>query len=110
MDELEDIKNRKLEDLKNSQLEQLQQQSQEEEQMKQQIAQLEITVKKALTKEALQRYGNLKAGFPEKAIQLLVILAQALQSGQVTKIDDDNLKEILKKISPEKKEIKIKRV
>ena len=91
-------------------MEQFQQQSQEEEQMKQQIEQLEAIVKQALTKEALERYGNLKAAFPDRAVQLLVILTQAIQSGQVTRIDDNTLKEILKKITPEKKDIKIKRV
>lgn len=110
MNELEEIKKRKLEELKKTQLEQFQQQSQEEEQMKQQIEQLEAIVKQALTKEALERYGNLKAAFPDKAVQLLVILTQALQSGQIKNIDDNTLKEILKKISPEKKDIKIKRV
>jgi|TARA_B100001964_G_C13816581_1_gene415403 programmed cell death protein 5 len=110
MDKLEEIKKRKLEELKNAQLGQLQQQTQEEEQLKQQIQQLEMIVKQALTKEALERYGNLKAAFPERAVQVLVILTQALQSGQITQVDDDTLKEILKKISPEKKDIKIKRV
>ena len=110
MDELEEIKKRKLEELKNAQLGQMQQQSQEEEQMKQQLEQLEITVKQAFTKEALQRYGNLKTAFPERTVQLLVVLAQALQSGQISKIDDNTLKDILKKITPEKKDIKIKRV
>ena len=110
MDELEEIKKRKLEELKNSQMDQMQQNANEEEQMKQQIDQLEVIVKQALTKEALQRYGNFKAAFPDRAVQLLVILAQAIQSGQITKIDDDTLKEILKKISSEKREINIKRV
>jgi|TARA_B100001964_G_C14237318_1_gene603123 programmed cell death protein 5 len=110
MDELEEIKKRKLEELKKAQLGQLQQQANEEEQLKQQIQQLELMVKQALTKEALQRYGNLKSAFPERAVQLLVILANAIQSGQINKIDDNTLKEILKKLSPEKKHIKIKRV
>ena len=110
MDELEEIKKRKLEELKNAQLGHMQQQVQEEEQLKQQLQQLEAIVKQAFTKEALERYGNLKAAFPDRAVQLLVILAQAIQSGQITKIDDDALKEILKKLSPEKKDIKIKRV
>ncbi|MDP6265465.1 MAG: DNA-binding protein [Candidatus Woesearchaeota archaeon] len=110
MSELDEIKQRKMEELKQSQLEQSQQQSLEEDQIKQQIAQLEIMIKQALTKDALQRYGNLKTASPDKAVQVLVILAQALQSGQITKVDDDTLKEILKKITPEKKDIKIKRV
>ena len=110
MDELEEIRRRKLSELRAAQLEKIQQQAKEEEQLKQQIEQLETIVKQALTKEALQRYGNLKAAFPDRAVQLLVILAQAIQSGQINKIDDNTLKEILKKISPEKRDVKIKRI
>ena len=109
MDELEEIRKIKLAELRAVQLGKMQQQSQEEEQLQQQIQQLEIIVKQALTKEALQRYGNLKAAFPDRAVQLLVVLAQAIQSRQITKIDDNTLKEILKKLIPEKKNINIKR-
>ena len=87
----------------------MQQQAQEQQQLQQQIQQLEIMVKQALTKEALERYSNLKTAFPDRAVQLLVILAQAIQSGQITKIDDNTLKEILKRLTPEKREFKIKR-
>ena len=110
MSDLEEIRKRKLEELKTQQLESFQQQAQEQEQLKQQIQQLEAIVKQALTKEALERYGNLKSAFPDRAVQLLVILAQAIQSGQLTKIDDKTLKEILKKLTPKKKDFKIKRV
>ncbi len=110
MDELEEIKKRKLAELRAAQLNQLQQQAQEQEQLQQQIQQLEMIVKNIMTKEALQRYGNLKTAFPERAVQLLVILAQAIQSGQINKIDDNTLKEILKKLSPQKKDSKIRRV
>jgi len=109
MDELEEIRKRKLAELRAAQLERIQQQAQEEEQLKQQIGQLEIIVKQALTKEALQRYSNLKTAFPNRAVQLLVILAQAIQSGQISKIDDNTLKEILKKLSPKKRDVEIKR-
>lgn len=87
----------------------MQGQASEEEQLKQQVAQLEVMVKQAFTKEALERYGNIKTAYPETAVQLLVVLAQALQAGQLTTIDDNTLKEVLKKITPEKKDIKIKR-
>lgn len=110
MDGLEEIRKRKLQELRKRQLEQMQQQAQQEEQLNQQIHQLEAIVRGALTKEALERYGNLKAAFPDKAVQLLVILAQAIQSGQISKIDDKTLKEILKRLTPEKKEFKIKKV
>ncbi len=107
---LEEIRKKKLEELRINQLEQLPQQAQEEEQLKRQIEQLEMIVRQALTKEALQRYGNLKVAFPDRAVQLLVILAQTIQSGQINKIDDNTLKEILKKLSPKKRDVKIKRV
>ena len=103
MDELEGIRRRKLEELKKQQLHQMQ----EGQQLQQQVQQLEDIVKQVLTKEALERYGNLKTAYPDRAVQLIVILAQAIQSGQVTKVDDDMLREILKKLTPKKKEFKI---
>ena len=109
MDEMEEIRKRKLHELRKNQLEKIQQQSQEEQQLQQQIHQLESMVKQVLTREALQRYSNLKTAFPDRAVQLLVILAQAIQSGQISKVDDNTLREVLKKLSPEKKEFNIKR-
>lgn len=101
MDEIEKIRENKLEELQAKQQEQLQ--------LQQQIQQLEAMVKQFLTKEALQRYGNLKAAHQEKAIQLLVILSQLIQQQKIKgKVDDTQLKEILKQITPEKKEFKIK--
>ncbi len=110
MSELDEIRKKKLEELKNLQQAKSQEQAQEEMQMQQQIQQLEAVVKQAQTKEALERFGNLKAANPEKAVQLLVVLAQAMQQGQIQKVDDNTLKEILKKITPKKKDINIKRV
>lgn len=109
MDELERIKKRKLEELQKQQEQAINQQFQEQAQLQQQIQQLELIVKQVLTKEALERYGNLKTAHPEKAVQLLVVLGQAIQSGQITKIDDNKLKEILKKLTPPKKDFKIRK-
>jgi DNA-binding TFAR19-related protein (PDSD5 family) len=110
MDELDQIRKKKADQIRRNQFEQLQQHSQEQDQLQQQIQQLENAVKQAFTKEALERYGNLKIAYPDRAVQLLVILSQAIQSGQINIVDDKMLKEILKKINPEKKEINIKRV
>ena len=110
MDELEEIKKKKLAELQNQQEEALQQAG-EQQQMQAQLEQLEIVVKQFLTKEALQRFGNLKAAHQDKAVQLLVILGQAIQQGQIKeKITDEKLKEILKQLQTGKKEFKIKRV
>ena len=81
---------------------------QEELESQQKIQQLETIARQVLTKEALQRYGNIKAAHPEKAAQLLLVIGQAVQSGQINKIDDDQLKEILIKLTPEKKDFKIR--
>ena len=84
---------------------------QEQAQMQQQIGQMESIVRQFLTKEALERYGNLKTAHHEKALQLLVVLLQAIQKGQIKgKIDDSMLKKILEQLTPKKKEIRIKRV
>ena len=107
MSDLDEIRKKKLEELMSSQQEQLQEQAQ----VQQQVDQMETVVKQFLTKDALTRYGNLKAAHKEKALQLLVVLLQAIQKGQVQdKIDDTLLKKILGEITPKKKEIKIKRV
>jgi len=105
MDELKALRKKKLEQLQHQQKEQSQEQQNQE-----QLEQLEGMVKQVFTKKALERYGNIKAAIPERATQIIVILTQAIQSGQITKIDDNTLKEILKKITPKKKEINIKRV
>ncbi len=105
MDELEEIRRRKLEEI---QRRQIQQQFQEEAQLRQQVDQLEQIVRQNLTKEALQRYGNLKTAHPEKAVQLLVILAQLIQNG-AERIDDGMMKRILVRLAPQKKEFKLNR-
>jgi len=109
MDELEKIRKKKLEQLQSMQQGNIQNQMQEEAQAQEQIEQLEALVKQKLTKDALQRYGNVKAAHPEKAVQLLVVLAQAIQQGQIDQVDDNTLKQILIKLTPEKKDFKIKR-
>ena len=88
---LEEIRKRKIESLQ----QQAQKQAEEETQLQSQIQQLEEIVRRALTKEALQRYGNLKTAHPEKAVQLLVVVANAIQTQNIKTIDDNQLKEIL---------------
>lgn len=90
-DRLEEIRKRKIESLQ----QQAQKQAEGEAQLQAQIQQLEEIVRRALTKEALQRYGNLKTAHPEKAVQLLVVVANAIQTQNIKAIDDKQLKEIL---------------
>lgn len=111
MPTFDEVRKKKLEDLMRLQQEKLQQQAQEQAQIQQQIEYMEDVVRQYLIKEALVRYGNLKTAHQEKALQLLIVLFQAIQKGQIkSKIDDSTLKKILEQLTPKKKEIKIKRV
>ena len=105
MDELEGIRKKKLEALQA----QYEQEQKEQQAFEQQREQLESIVKAQMTKEAISRYGNLKVAHPEKAVQALVVLAQLLQQNKITMIDDTILKDVLLKLTPPKKEFKIKR-
>ena len=110
MPSLDEIRKKKLEEMMQAQQEKLQQHAQEQTQVQQQIELMENVVKHALTKEALARYGNLKTAHQEKALQLLVILFQAIQKGQIqSKIDDSTLKKVLEQLTPKKREFKIHR-
>lgn len=110
MDELEAIRQRKLAELQQNLQSQMVQQAQEEEQLRSQIDQLESFVKPRLTREALSRYGNIKTAFPDKAVQVLVILYQAMTKRNIKEINDEELKELLKELEPKKKEFKIKKI
>ncbi len=103
-DELEEIRQKKLIEL---QKERFQKQIQEQAQLQKQIEQLEALIRTKLTKEAISRYGNIKAAHPEVAVQLLLVLAQLIQTQPIESIDDDELRQILQKILPEKRETKI---
>lgn len=103
MPTLEEIRKRKLQQMMAAQNESMQQQVQ----LQEQIAQLEMAVRQHMTKEAVLRYGNIKAAHPEKAIQSLVVLSQLLQSGRLQNIDDVTFKKILEQLTPRKREIKI---
>ena len=110
MHEIDEIKKKRLEELKRLRQTSYHQQVQEDMQIQGQINQLESFVRQYFTKEALSRYGNLKTAHPERAVQILLMIAQAIQSKQIKIIDDKMLKEILLKTSPQKKEFKIKKI
>ena len=111
MPSLDEIRKKKLEELMRAQQQKSQQQAEEQAQIQQQIEVMETAVKQFFTKEALARYGNLRAAHQEKAIQLLLILFNAIRSGQLkNKISDQELKSVLERFTPKKKDIKIKRV
>ncbi len=78
--------------------------------LQQQILQIENQTKLYLDKQALSRYGNIKAANPEKALQITIMLHKAIQSGQINqKLTDSQFKEILIQIQNTKKDFKFKR-
>ena len=108
---LDEIRKKKIEELMRLQQDKAQQESQEQAQVQQQVEMMENAVRQFLDKDALARYGSLKTAHQEKALQLLMILFNAIRSGQLKeKITDQQLKKLLERFTPKKKEIKIKRV
>jgi programmed cell death protein 5 len=112
MDELEQIRKQKLaamqQEMSNNQNNQIQQHAE----MQQQMEMLEGVIKQHLSSEALVRFGTIKLAHPEKAVQVMVIIAQLLKSGKIPnnqKISDEQFKELLRMMTPEKKEFTIKR-
>jgi programmed cell death protein 5 len=106
-EELEAIRKRKLIEL---QQRLLQEQETAEERKKFEMEKQAI-LRRILTPEARQRLTNLKMVKPEFASQLELQLIQIVQQGRVSiPIDDEQLKEILRRLQIGKKEIRIRRI
>ncbi len=109
MNELDEIKRRKLAELQAGQENSLQEQAREQAEFQQKVNELESVVKQLFTKEALERYGNIKAADPDKALRIITVIGQLIQSGRVGTITDEMLKSLLKQLAPKKRDIKINR-
>lgn len=105
--ELEELRKRKLLELQRRMT-----QEQQRIQMEQQIeVQKQAVLRKILTSKARQRLTNLKMVKPEFAEQLEIQLITLAQQGKVIiPITDEQLKDILMKIQPRRRDIKIRRV
>lgn len=96
MDDVEEIRKRKILEL--------QEHIYREQKKEEQYQQIEQIAKSKLTKDALNRFGNINAAYPELAQQVVLLLAQA----EKKVINDDELKRLLMIINKEtKREIKI---
>ncbi|MFQ6060982.1 MAG: DNA-binding protein [Thermoplasmata archaeon] len=105
-EELEALRKRKLQEL------QLQQQQRmaEEAQAAQLEAQRQAILRQILTPEARERLGRIQLAHPEVAEGVANQLILLAQSGRVqSAIDDATLRQILRKILPKKREIRIER-
>ena len=105
-EELDAIRRRKLMELQNAQDQALAQQQMREQQM----AQRQTILRQILTPEARERLGRIELAYPELADSIENQLIALAQSGRVQRaIDDATLKQILERVMPKKREIKIER-
>lgn len=106
-----------LEKLRKKKLQELQQQAtlqenleEQEEQKKQFDHQKKAILRSILTTEARERLGRIKIARPEIVESIENQLIMLAQSGQLkNKISDEELRMLLQKIMPKKRDIKIKR-
>jgi len=106
-DELEELRRRRLLEMQ----QRMTREQQETEDQKRLEAQKQAVMRRILTPEARQRLTNLKMVKPEFASQLELQLIQIAQQGKVSlPIGDEQLKEILRRLQPDRKEIRIRRI
>ena len=109
-----------IDEIRRKRMQQLQQQQQanqqsseaaEQEQMRREMdAQKRQAMMQLLTPEARARLANIRLTKPEFVDQIEIQLIQLAQAGRVqSKITDDQLKELLRKLIGQKREIKITR-
>ncbi len=108
-DELEAIRKRKLLELQQQQMSS--QNALEDGARKEEFEeQKKAALRQILTTEARERLGRIKAARPEVAENIENQLIMFAQSGQLkNKINDEQLRELLSKLIPKKRDIKIRR-
>jgi programmed cell death protein 5 len=105
-DELAALRQRKLQELQVR----AQQEAMAQEQQKQIDAQKATLMRQLLSPEARERLANLRMTRPDIVESVENQLISLVQSGRITQqIDDYTLRQILRKVVPSKREIKIER-
>ncbi len=106
-EELEAIRRRKLMELQQK----LRQEQEAAEAQRRLELQKQAILRRILTLKARQRLANLRMIKPEFASQLENQLIQIAQQGRIRiPIDDEQLKEILRRLQMSKREIRIRRI
>ncbi|TLZ71872.1 MAG: DNA-binding protein [Methanobacteriota archaeon] len=105
-EELDEIRRRKYAELQHAQ-EQAMVQAQAKEQV---LAQRELILRQILTPEARERLARIELAYPDLTESIESQLIGLAQSGRVQRvIDDPTLRQILTRLIPKKREIKIER-
>ena len=106
-EELEQLRQRRLLELQK----QMSQEQQEVEVQRRVEAQKQSMLRRILTPEARQRLTNLKMVRQQFASQIELQLIQIAQQGRINlPITDEQLKEMLRRLQPSKRDIKIRRI
>lgn len=105
--ELEELRRRKMAELQR----QRDQQAMQQDQMKQVDDQKAAIMRQILTPEARDRLATVKMAYPDVARAVEDQLIRLVQAGQINRqIDEPTLKQILRKVAPQKRDITIERV
>jgi programmed cell death protein 5 len=108
MDDIEAIRKKKLRNLQQQQM--FSQEDFEDVQQKEFEDQKKLILRAILADDARERLGRIKAARPEMAENLENQLIMLAQSGRLkNKINDEQLRELLSKILPKKRDITIRR-
>jgi programmed cell death protein 5 len=109
-DELEKLRKKRLQELQQQTVSQEDLAEEEQKQQKQIEEQRKAILRTALTTDARERLGRIKVARPEIAANVENQLIMLAQSGRLkSKVTDEQLQELLKRILPKKRDIKITR-
>ncbi len=104
--ELEQLRRRKMAEIQAQQ----ERQAMAAEQQRQVEEQKQLIMRQILTPEARDRMATLKMAYPEIARSVEDQLIALVQAGRIqNKVDDATLKQILRKVAPQKRDITIER-
>lgn len=83
---------------------------QEQLKLQEQMTQIEQEAKQILDRDALTRYGTLKAAYPERAFQIAMLLRQMIHKKQLSHpLTDIEFKQLLTELQEKPKEFRLTR-
>jgi len=108
------VEDAELSELRRRKMAEMQRQGEHQAAMEQEAqameAQRQAILRQLLTPEARDRLANVRMAYPDIARSVEEQLIKLAQMGQIDQqIDDSTLKQILRKVSPQKREISIER-
>ena len=108
--ELEALRQRRMAELQNNQQQAAAQQQAAEQRRQQMEMQKQMILRQILTPDARDRLSNIRAANPERCNAVEMQLIQLAQSGRLQGVvNDDMLRNFLRQVSPQHREITIER-